>query len=114
MALGSALLVLCSMKGCPTSSERFYQATAEAERARQEQATAPLVQDALALSRQIAPQPKECGYRLKSGVQVTDRLDVALTKTSDALYRANNRLVRCYHFNEQIRTSAKDGWFDEQ
>ena len=97
------------MTSCQTNEDRFAQASAEAERARQEQATAPLVGQALDLSRNIAPQPVECGYRIRSGVQEADRLDVALTKTSDALYRANNRLVRCYRFNEQIRNPQKDG-----
>lgn len=42
--------------------------------------------------------PADCDVRERSGVEVGDRLDVALIKTDQALYRANNRTQRCAAF----------------
>lgn len=97
-------MTVISLTGCGTDRDRLAQAFKQKETAQAEQKTGELVDRALEVSR-LPPQPAECGVRVKSGVEAEDALDVALEKTDSALYKANNRIVRCHRFNEQVRSS---------
>ncbi len=102
MKVGLLLLALSSLTSCGTDRKRLTEAFVSKERAQADQRAAELGDQALAVSN-LPKQPAECGYRVKSGVEASDALDVALEKTDSALYKANNRLQRCYKFNEHIR-----------
>lgn len=54
-----------------------------------------MADEALQLTAQLPEYPEYCKQRSVAGVEVNDRLDVALDKTDAALYRANNRISYC-------------------
>jgi hypothetical protein len=57
-----------------------------------------------ALKAQPLPDlPPDCRKREGSGVSEGDRLDVALFKAEDALWRANSRVRRCAAFYDQVK-----------
>jgi hypothetical protein len=78
-----------------TADERFNQAARDTEQAKARQRVSQLVEQALNTQIELPPLPNECRQRVTSGVEVEDRLDVALVKTSGALNKANDRLIRC-------------------
>lgn len=96
------LSLAISLMGCGANSKRLAEAFRSKEQAQADQRAAALVDDALAVST-LPKQPAECGTRIRSGVEASDALDVALEKTDTALYKANNRIARCYTFNERLR-----------
>lgn len=59
-----------------------------------------------AASRLLPDQPSECGHYVRSGVEASDRQDVAIVKTDVALGRANARGAACARWYLDL----KKGW----
>jgi hypothetical protein len=47
--------------------------------------------------------PPDCRRKEASGVREGDRLDVALFKAEDALWRANARVTRCAGLYDRVK-----------
>lgn len=56
----------------------------------------------------LPDHPADCSVKERSGVARSDRLDVALVKTDQALTRANSRIARCDTWYKKLR-EARDG-----
>ena len=90
--------MILSLAGCTTDRARL-------EAAATVQGDASVTAQAIAQARRVPDQPKDCGAKERSGVQVGDRLDVALVKTDAALSRANARGRRCARWYEDLKRS---------
>lgn len=56
----------------------------------------------------LPESPSDCAVKERSGVRLTDRLDVALVKTDQALTRANTRITRCDTWYKKLK-EARNG-----
>lgn len=99
LCLIGVMWTVALLTGCATAESRLATAA-------RTQAQADLTDEALAVSRRLPPQPADCRAQERSGVQVGDRLDVALLKTDRALGRANARVVRCAEWHDELRRNS--------
>lgn len=89
------------LTGCASLADRMG-------KARQDEARADLVGEALDVAA-LPELPADCRRREASGVRVGDRLDVALLKSERALGRANDRVVRCAGFYDDLKGRGGGG-----
>lgn len=68
-------------------------------------ADAGQVDAALAAARHLPDLPADCREEERSGVTLSDRLDVAVLRGDQALTRANQRVRRCAGWHDDLRAS---------
>lgn len=73
-----------------------------------QRAAAQQVGEVVRIASQLPANPADCKLKERSGVLLSDRLDVALVKTDQALTRANARITRCDAWFNKLR-EARNG-----
>lgn len=73
-----------------------------------QRAAAQQVGEAVRVASKLPENPADCKLKERSGVLLSDRLDVALVKTDQALTRANARVTRCDTWFTRLR-EARNG-----
>lgn len=92
--MASALLMTTSLAGC--AAGRIAESAGQ-------RAAAEQVGGAIKAVTALPENPADCAVRERSGVRLTDRLDVALLKTDQVLTRANTRISRCDVWYKKLR-----------
>ncbi len=101
------LSVLISAAGCATDKARLGKAAREKAKADVQSDTIDLAEQERVASRALPALPAECRKRERSGVDLGERVDVALLKTDQALTRANKRTVNCAAWYDTLKTERE-------